>query len=166
MKTQTDRKIAEELQRTYEAQREAQMQRQDARARDGGRQHAGRGRAQRADGAHRRAERARGRGHGARRGERHAAAGRRPAAAVRLNGDAEADATRAVGAAKAEAYRQGVEAVGAGGYTAMQLAAILGEHRVKLVPDIAVGGDGAGRLVDVMIAKMLGGPASEQTPRA
>ena len=59
-----------------------------------------------------------------------------------MAGEGEAASVRAVGAAKAEAYRQGIEAVGAGGYTAMQLAAILGENKVKLVPDIAVSGDG------------------------
>ena len=49
----------------------------------------------------------------------------------------------------------GIEAVGAGGYTAMQMATILGEH-VKLVPDIAVSGDGAGGgLADALIARML-----------
>ena len=67
-----------------------------------------------------------------------------------------------MGAAKADAYRQGIDAVGAPGYTAMQLAAILGEHKVKLVPDIALtGSDGTGNLAGVMIARMLdqhGGP--------
>jgi uncharacterized membrane protein YqiK len=77
--------------------------------------------------------------------------------AVRVSGEAEAAALRAVGAAKADAYRQGVDAVGGQGYTAMQLATILGEHHVKLVPEIAVGGDGAGGLASVMIARMLSG---------
>ena len=62
MKTQTDRKIAAELERTYDAQREAQVQAPGARARDGGREPAERGRALRADGAHRAAERAGGGG--------------------------------------------------------------------------------------------------------
>ena len=53
MKTQTDRKIADELQRTYDVQREAQMKRQELERETRGRQHAGRGGAQRADGAHR-----------------------------------------------------------------------------------------------------------------
>ncbi len=62
---------------------------------------------------------------------------------------------RAVGGAKAEAYRQGIAAVGAGGYTAIQLAAILGENKVKLVPDIAVSGEGSGGLVNAMIARLI-----------
>ena len=62
---------------------------------------------------------------------------------------------RAVGAAKAEAYKQGIDAVGAAGYTAMQIATILGEHHVKLVPDIAVSGDGASGMANVMLAKLV-----------
>ena len=47
----------------------------------------------------------------------------------------------------------------------MQIATTLGEHGVKLVPDIAVGGNGAGGLAEVLIARMLSGPAAEPTPR-
>jgi len=55
-----------------------------------------------------------------------------------------------------EAYRQGIEAVGASGYTAMQLALILGENHVKLVPDVAVSGEGTGGgLANAMIAKLM-----------
>jgi hypothetical protein len=43
------------------------------------------------------------------------------------------------------------------GYTAMQLAAVLGENKVKLVPDIAVSGDGGGGLVNAVVARMLSG---------
>jgi uncharacterized membrane protein YqiK len=158
MKTQTDRKIAAELQRTYDAQREAEVQRQtleretavanlqkevvrseqmvrisqqNALARHG---RVGQGRRERDPPA-------------------------RCAAAVRLAGEGEAASIRAV-----EAYRQGIEAIGAGGYTAMQLASILGENKVRLVPDIAVAGDGNGGLVNVMIARMLGGGATTDRP--
>jgi uncharacterized membrane protein YqiK len=166
MKTQTDRKIAAELERTYDAQREAQVKRQ-ALERETSvanmqnevvrSEQAVRISQQNALAV---AELARGESNATRlRAEGQAAA-------VRLNGDADASAIRAVGAAKAEAYQLGIAAVGTGGYTAMQLASILGENRVKLVPDIAVSGDGAGGLVNAMIAKMLGGAAPEQTPRA
>jgi uncharacterized membrane protein YqiK len=85
-------------------------------------------------------------------------------AAIRLRAEAEADATRAVGAAKAEAYRLGQESLGVEGYTAMQLAAIQGEHHVKLVPDISVAGDGAANgLASVLIGRMLAGPAGPRT---
>src|SRR5262249_32424073 len=77
--------------------------------------------------------------------------------AIRLRGQAEADAIRAVGAAKAEAYRQGKESLGQAGYTAMQPAAVLRENKVKLVPEIAMGGDGSGKLVDALLGKLLVG---------
>ena len=37
------------------------------------------------------------------------------------------------------------------------MASILGENRVKLVPDIAVSGEGTTRLADVLIGRMLAG---------
>ena len=157
MKTQTDRKIAEELERTYEVQREAQVKRQ-ALERETSvanmqnevvrSEQMVRIAQQTALSA---AEAARGEGNAA----RLRADGQ--AAAVRVNGDAEAAAVRAVGSAKAEAYRQGLDALGGAGYTAIQLATILGEHHVKLVPDIAVGGESGGGLANAMIARMLAG---------
>ena len=91
-----------------------------------------------------------------------------------MKGEAEADAIRATGAAKAEAYRLGRESLGQEGYTAMQMASILGEHRVKLVPEISVGGRGSTRLADVLVGRMLAGtlgdvaklePAKQDAPR-
>ena len=62
------------------------------------------------------------------------------AAATRLRADAEADATRALGAARADAYKQGQAAIGPAAYSAMQIATIVGESRIKIVPDISAGG--------------------------
>ncbi|HLE68486.1 MAG TPA: hypothetical protein VJH87_02295 [Vicinamibacteria bacterium] len=59
--------------------------------------------------------------------------------------------------AQAEAYRLGRESLGEAGYVATQMASILGENRVKLVPDIAVSGEGSTRLADVLIGRMLAG---------
>jgi hypothetical protein len=70
---------------------------------------------------------------------------------------------RAVGAAKAAAYTAGREAIGEGGYTAMQIATILGEHHVKVVPDIAVTGDGTSGMANVMLAKLV---AASKTDKA
>jgi uncharacterized membrane protein YqiK len=161
MKTQTDRKIAQELEVTYDVQREAQVKRQaleremaiaNLQAEVVRSEQMVRVAQQNALAT---AESARG----------EAAATRTRAEgqadAVRVNGEAEASAVRAVGGAKADAYRQGIEAVGGTGYTAIQLATILGEHHVKLVPEIAVGGDGGG-LVHAMIGRML---ASQTEPR-
>ena len=162
MKTQTDRKIAAEMERTYDAQREAQIKRQALERETAvanlqtevvrseqmvrvAQQNA----LATAEVAKGEANATRLRAEGS-------------AAAVRMTGEGDAASIRAVGAAKADAYRQGIDAVGAPGYTAMQLAAILGEHKVKLVPDIALtGSDGTGNLAGVMIARMLdqhGGP--------
>jgi uncharacterized membrane protein YqiK len=160
MKTQTDRKIAAELQRTYDAQREAEVQRQTLERETAianlqndvvRSEQMVRISQQNALAA---AETAKGEANATRLRAEGAAA------AVRMAGDGEAAAVRAVGAAKAEAYRQGIEAVGSGGYTAMQLAAILGENKVKLVPDIAVIGDGSGSLVNVMLARLIAGDKS------
>jgi len=155
MKTQTDRKIAAELERTYEAQREAQVKRQaleretavaNLQADVVRSEQMVRIAQQNALGM---AEAAKGEENAT----RFRAEGQ--AAAVRMNGEGEAVAIRAVGSAKADAYRQGIDAVGAQGYTAMQLASILGENRVKIVPDIAVSGDGASGLVNAMIARVI-----------
>ena len=77
MKTQTDRKIAAELERTYDAQREAQVKRQALETGDRGGEPPERRRQVRADGAHRATGRAGGRRGGARREQRHAASRRR-----------------------------------------------------------------------------------------
>ena len=166
MKTQTDRKIAAELERTYDSQREAEVQRQTLERETAianlqkevvrseqmvriAQQNA----LAAAETAKGDATATRVRAEGA-------------AAAVRMAGEGEAASIRAVGAAKAEAYRQGIEAVGASGYTAIQLASILGENKVKLVPDIAVSGDGGGGLVNAMLARMIaaGGPHEPPKP--
>ncbi len=164
MKTQTDKKIADELQRTYEAQREAQVKRQDLERETAiANMQAEVVRSEQMvriteKHALAAAEAARGEGNAIRgRAEGEAAATRAhaeaDAAAVRMRGEAEAVSVRAIGAAKAEAYRLGQESLGSAQFTAVQLAAILGEHNVKLVPDIAVGGDGG--LASALIGKML-----------
>jgi uncharacterized membrane protein YqiK len=146
MKTQTDRKIAAELERTYDAQREAQVKRQALERETAV--------------ANMQSDVVRSE-QMVRIAQQNALAVAEAATgeanATRLNGDGEAAAVRAVGAAKADAYRQGIDAVGATGYTAMQLALILGENKVKLVPDVAVSGDGSGGLANAMIAKLISG---------
>jgi uncharacterized membrane protein YqiK len=167
MKTQTDRKIAEELQRTYDVQREAQTKRQQLeRETSVANMQAEVVRSEQMVAISEKnalavAETARGEASRVRfaaEAEAHAMRQRAEAqaAATRLHGDAEAEATKAIGAAKAEAYREGVAAMGGEAYVSVQLAGILGEHGVKLVPDIAVGGgsDGGG-LASVMVAKLL-----------
>src|SRR5882672_3562780 len=82
------------------------------------------------------------------------AAGEAEATRLRAMGDSEA--IRATGNAKAEAYRAGVEALGAHGYTVMQLMQIVGERNVRIVPDVAVSGASANPgMVDGLIGLML-----------
>jgi len=169
MKTQTDRKIADELKRTYDVQREAQVQRQELERETAI--------------ANMQAEVVKSE-QNVRIAERQALSvaetakgdaaalklrAEAEAGATRARASAEAEATRAVGSAKAAAYREGVDALGGGAYSAMQLAAVLGENKVKLVPDIAVSGNGgAGGLAEVLIARMLqgAGPGLGGKPQA
>jgi len=155
MKTQTDRKIADESRRTYEVQMEAQVKRQALERETAvANLQADVVRSEQAvriagQGALARAEAARGEASAVRllaEGE---------AEATRRRAEAEADATRAIGAAKAEAYRLGIAALGGQAYTALQVSSILAEHQVKLVPDVAVSSDGATGLVGALLGKML-----------
>jgi uncharacterized membrane protein YqiK len=147
MKTQTDRKIADELKRTYDVQRESQEKRQELeRERAVAELQAEVVRSEQmvriaAQNAQAAAEAAKGQ-----------------AAAIRLRADAEADATRALGTARAQAYKEGREALGPEAYTAMQIATIIGERNIKIVPDIAVsGGAGGSGLGEALMARMLAG---------
>ncbi len=146
MKTQTDRKIAEELQRTYDVQRESQVKRQELERETAIANM--QGEVVRSEQEVRIAER---------RAAAMAESARGEATSIRLRADADADATRAIGTAKAEAYRMGVASLGAGEYTAIQLAASLGENHVKLVPDVAVG-NGAAGLTDALFGRLLARP--------
>jgi len=60
-------------------------------------------------------------------------------------------------AAKAEAYKAGVEALGSQGYAALQIMQAIGERNVRIVPDVAVSGGGAGGngLADALLALMV-----------
>jgi uncharacterized membrane protein YqiK len=145
MKTQTDRKIAEELRRTYEAQRESEIKRQDLERETAV--------------ANMQAEVVRSE-QAVRIAERHAMAvseaAKGEATAARLRAEAQADATRAIGAAKAEAYRLGVTALGGAEYAALQMATTLAENKVKLVPDVAVTGAGGGMgLTEALVGRLL-----------
>jgi uncharacterized membrane protein YqiK len=163
MKTQTDRKIADEMRRTFETQREAQIKRQDLERETAIANM--QAEVVRSEQQVRITERTAMSVAEAAKGEATALRLRADAeaGATRVRAQADAEATRAMGAAKAQAYRDGVESLGAGAYTAMQLAATLAENHVKLVPDIAVtsaangnvaGGSG---LAEVLMARLLQG---------
>jgi len=160
MKTQTDRKIAEELQRTYDTQREAQVRRQalmretsvaDMQAE-----------VVRSEQMVNIAEKNALAVAEAAKGEAAATRMRAEAegAAMEARGDGEAAAVRAVGAAKAEAYAAGRQAMGEA-YAGLQVATTLAEHQVKLVPEVAVSGAGTAGLLDVLLGRMIAPPSGK-----
>jgi uncharacterized membrane protein YqiK len=167
MGTLTDRKIADEQKKTYEVQEAAQKQRQQlvretatadiqqdmVKAEQGVRiaeLHAG-SQVKQASGE---AESFRLRASGEADATRLRAGG--DSESVRLRGGAEADAIRATGMARAEAYRAGVDALGAQGFTALQVMQVVGERAVKIVPDITVNGNGGSDgLLGVVLGKLL-----------
>lgn len=146
MQTQTERKIAQEQQKTYEVQQLAQTQRQqlvretaiadiqkevvkaeqDVNIADLNAQ----AQVKKASGE---------------------------AESTKLKASGEAESIRVTGQAKAETYRAGVEALGAQGYNAMQLMQIIGDHHVRLIPDVLVGGSNGGNngLVDGLLSLIL-----------
>jgi uncharacterized membrane protein YqiK len=80
------------------------------------------------------------------------------AEATRLHAAGEAESIRATGNARAEAYLAGVQALGAQGYTTLQLMQVVGERGVRIVPDVAVNGSGNPGLVDGLLGVMLKQP--------
>jgi uncharacterized membrane protein YqiK len=145
MQTQTDRKIAEEQRKTYEVQEAAQKQRQQLVRQTSLAEIQNQVVASE---------------QGVTIAELQANASVKQATgeaeSIRLRALGEAEAIRATGQAKAEAYRVGVEALGAQGYTVMQLMQIVGERNVRIVPDVAVSGTGSQPgMVDGLLGLML-----------
>jgi uncharacterized membrane protein YqiK len=142
MATQTDRKIAEEQKRTYETQEAAQKQRQllvretaqadiqnDVVKAEQGVKIAELQAAQQVK----------------------LAAGN--AESAKVNAVGEAEAIRSVGWAKAEAYKVGVEALGASSFTAVQMVQMLSDKGLRVTPDVLVAGaSGQGGLMDALLA--------------
>jgi uncharacterized membrane protein YqiK len=145
MQTQTERKIAEEQRKTYEVQEAAQKQRQQLVRQTS-----------LADIQHQVV----GAEQGVQISELEANASVKQATgqaeSMRLRALGEAEAIRATGQAKSEAYRVGVDALGAQGYTLMQLMQIVGDRNVRIVPDVSVSGASANPgIVDGMLGLML-----------
>ncbi|MBC8170978.1 MAG: flotillin family protein [Anaerolineae bacterium] len=147
MQTLTDRKIAEEQRKTYEVQQEAQTQRQqlvretaiadvqqDIVKAERGVQIAELSAQSQIKQANGEAE------------------------STKLKAAGDAEAIRIKGQAQADAYKAGAEAIGQEGYTSVQLMQIIGEEKVRIIPEIAVNGGGAGgsnNVVDALLAVML-----------
>ena len=145
MQTQTDRKIAEEQRKTYEVQEAAQIQRQQLVRQTS-----------LADIQHEVVAAEQGVNIAELKANANVKQATGEAESTRLHALGDAEAIRATGQAKAEAYRVGVEALGAQGYTVMQLMQIVGERNVRIVPDVAVSGASANPgVVDGLLGLML-----------
>lgn len=143
MKTLTDRKMAEEQQKTYEVQCEAQTKRQElvretalADIQE---------EVVKADQGVKIAE--------------------LQASAHVKHASGEAESIRVTGQARAEAYGAGVQALGPQAYVALQLMQVVGDRQVRIVPDVAVSGGGAG-LVDGLLSMMMWNQSGERSPAA
>ncbi|MBW4675074.1 MAG: flotillin family protein [Desmonostoc geniculatum HA4340-LM1] len=145
MQTQTDRKIAEEERKTYEVQQLAQTQRQQL-VRETALADIQQEMVKSEQSVHIADLKAQ--------AQIKQATGE--AEGTKLRAIAEAEGIRATGNAKAETYRTGVEALGAQGYTAMQLMQIIGDRHVRLIPDVLVGSNGNNNgLVDGLLSLIL-----------
>lgn len=134
MQTQTDRKIAQEQQKTYEVQQMAQTQRQQL-VRETALADIQQEIVKAEEGVN--------------------IAELKAGARVK-QATGEAESIRVTGNAKAEAYKAGVVALGSQGYTALQLMQIIGDRSVRVVPDVAVTGNGSGAgLVDGLLGMMI-----------
>jgi len=134
MTTQTDRKIAQEQQKTYEVQQMAQTQRQQL-VRETALANIQQDLVTSEQGVK-------------------IAELKANARVKEANGEAES--IRVMGDAKADAYRAGVMALGEQGYVALQLMQVIGDRHVRVVPDVAVSGSGSGAgLVDGLLGMML-----------
>lgn len=155
MKPLTDRKVAEEQQKTYTTQKNAQEKRQELVAAQAmaEKQTELVNEEQNIEIAKRKAlavvEKADG---DAKATEK---TGQAQANVIGFRGKNEADAIRAIGLAKAEAARKGVEAMGES-YAMVQIVQALAEHNIKLVPDVNVSGAG-GNSSDALLGLVLQG---------
>lgn len=148
MQTLTDRKIAEEQNKTYQVQQEAQTQRQQlVRA------------TALADIQQEMVQSEQGVSIADLQAQSRIKEAQGEAESIRLRAQGEAEAVRAIGDAKASAYRAGAEAIGPEGYTAVQLMQIVGDQKVRIIPEIAVNGSGqgGGSLVEALLGVMLRG---------
>jgi uncharacterized membrane protein YqiK len=142
METLTERKIAEEREKTYEVQRVAQVQRQELV------------RATALAEIQNQVITA----------EQGVSIAELQAAAKVKHADGEAEAIRLTGQAKADAYKAGVDALGGQAYASLQMMQVVGERQVRIVPNVSVtntngGGNG-------MVDALMGMWAQSQTETA
>jgi uncharacterized membrane protein YqiK len=131
MKTQTDRKLAEEQRKTYEIQEAAEKQRQQLVRQTS-----------LADIQHEMVKSEQGVQIAQLQASASVKKSEGEAASTRLRASGDADAIRSTGQAKAEAHSAGINAVGQDTYALMQLFQIIAEKNLRVVPDVLVNGGG------------------------
>ena len=77
------------------------------------------------------------------------------AAAAIEQANGEAESIRLTGEAKADAYKAGVNALGSQAYTSLQLMQVIGDRQVRVVPDVSVSGSNGSGLLDAMMGQFL-----------
>ncbi|OCQ91085.1 band 7 protein [Oscillatoriales cyanobacterium USR001] len=133
MQTLTERKIAEEQEKTYMTQRTAQTQRQEL-VRETALADIQKEVVTAEQGVN---------------------IAKLQAAAAIEQANGEAESIRLTGEAKADAYKAGVNALGSQAYTALQLMQVIGDRQVRVVPDVAVSGNNGSGLLDAMMGMFL-----------
>jgi uncharacterized membrane protein YqiK len=96
-----------------------------------------------------------------------AAEGRGLAAYTKQTGEAQADVIRAQGVAKAQGFKAQTEAIGQSGTLAVNVATVLAEKKMQIVPQILVTGGGGGGSLEALAAtltKMFGSQAGVIPP--
>ncbi|AFY93393.1 SPFH domain-containing protein [Chamaesiphon minutus] len=143
MQTLTDRKIAQEQEKTYEVQRIAQVQRQEL---------------VRATALAEIQNQVVTAEQGVQIAELEAAAKVKAA-------EGEAEGIRSIGQAKADAYKAGVDALGEQAYASLQVMQIVGERQVRIVPNVSVTNTAAGGngLVDALLGMWAQNPSTIPT---
>ncbi|TAG87973.1 MAG: flotillin family protein [Oscillatoriales cyanobacterium] len=134
MQTLTDRKIAQEQEKTYEVQRISEYQRQELV------------RATAIANIQNQVVAA----------EQGVKIAQLSATAAIEHASGEAEGIRLMGQAKADAYQVGVNALGTQSYTLLQLMQAVSDGSVRVVPDVTVNGNGgSGGLLDGLMAMLL-----------
>jgi uncharacterized membrane protein YqiK len=140
MQTLTERKLAEEKQKTYEVQRVAESQRQEL-VRETALADIQKEVVTAEQGVN---------------------IAELKASATVKQAAGEAEAIRLTGEAKADAYQAGVESLGSQSYTALQLMQVIGDRQVRVVPDVSVTGSSNGSgLMDSLMGMLVWKQAQE-----
>jgi uncharacterized membrane protein YqiK len=178
LETQTQRKLAEEMQKTYQIQQESQkqkealnrqaaitdMQAQVVQSEQGVKiaEQQAQAKVKAAEGETRVAEQQT--LQKIRLAEADAAQIQKKALAeaegVKARGLAEAEAIKAKGNAQAEAYKNGVGAMGESNFTLLETMTSIGKNNVKIIPDLVVNGGGSSSggnsgILDMLMASMV-----------